>query len=440
MRLLYDLIVVGASLVLLPYGFLKGLSYHFAVRGTLERFAHYPRAVKKQLQGKKLVLVHAVSVGEVLAASPLIRKLKSEQPDLFVVLSTVTYTGRQVAEQIDELDLLVFFPLDLGFIMRRFLRRLNPALVLIVETELWPNFLHLIRRRNIPLLLVNGRISKRSFSRYRRIRFLIKPMLQAFSHFCMQDAICARRIRALGADETLVEVTGNVKFDVATNGGQHPMTTELEKIVRTSEFVWIGGSTRSGEDELLISCHQQLLEQGIPSFLVLAPRHPARFDAVAELLKKSGVDYLRRTDWQRDAEDMAYTVLLLDTMGELDLVYTLADVVFVGGSLVPIGGHNLLEPARCGKPVLHGPHMANFLEISRLLKDAGASRRVADQAELLAALEMLFSDLALRSKMGCNGQLMIEKNSGATLRTFERIRPFLRSEDAPNREPASKTG
>ncbi len=440
MRLLYDLIILCASLVLLPYGFLRGLSYHLALRGTLERFAHYPRTVKRQLLNKKRVLVHAVSVGEVLAAKPLIRKLKTEEPDLFIILSTMTFTGRQVAAQIDELDLVVFFPLDLGFIMRRFLRRLDPVLVLIVETELWPNFLRLIRRRNIPLLLVNGRISKRSFSRYRRIRFLIQPMLQAFSHFCMQDAICARRIRALGAEESRVEVTGNVKFDVGIVEGEQSLANELAKTIRTSEFVWIGGSTRTGEDELLINCHQQLLQKGIPSFLVLAPRHPSRFDAVSELLEKSDSAYVRRTRWQDEGERSDHTILLLDTMGELDLAYDLADVVFVGGSLVPVGGHNLLEPARCGKPVLHGPHMANFLEIARLLKDAGASRRVATEEELLATLELLFSDLALRSSMGQNGQLVIEKNSGATLRTFERIRPFLRRDDASVRISASTPG
>ncbi len=427
MRLLYDLIILAVSLFLLPYGLIKGLAQRIAIRGTLERFAHYPRAVRRQLVGKQVVLIHAVSVGEVNAATPLIRRLKSEYPQHFIVLSTTTFTGRQIAEHIAELDLLVFFPLDFSFIMRRFLRRLNPCLVLIVETELWPNFLRLIRRRKIPLLLVNGRISKRSFSRYRRIRFLIRPMLQAFSGFCMQDSICARRIRSLGAAEELVEVTGNVKFDVATSSGDRSGLVELARIVQTSEFVWIGGSTHSGEDEVLIECHRQLLQKGIPSFLVLAPRHPGRFDAVAELLKKNAIDFLRRSEWQNGAPLNEYRVLLLDTMGELDLVYELADVVFVGGSLVPVGGHNLLEPARCAKPVLHGPHMGNFLEITRLLKNAGASQRVAGHKELLSQLERLFSDLSLRSKMGQNGQLMVERNAGATLKTLERIRPFLRS-------------
>ncbi len=426
MRLLYDLIIVCAALFLVPYGFLKGLPQRLAVRGTLERFAHYPRAVKKQLHGKRLILVHAVSVGEVIAATPLIKKLKAERPDHFIVLSTTTFTGRQVAEQIAELDLLVFFPLDLGFIMRRFLRRLNPCLVLIVETELWPNFLRLIRRRKIPLLLVNGRISKRSFSRYRRIRFLIRPMLLAFSGFCMQDNICARRIRSLGANEELVSVTGNVKFDVAASGGDRSGLVRLAKIVNPSAFVWVGGSTHSGEDEMLLDCHRQLLKKGIPSFLVLAPRHPGRFDAVAELLNKSETAYFRRSAGQGRVSHEDYTVLLLDSMGELELAYELADVVFIGGSLVPVGGHNLLEPARCSKPVLHGPYMTNFLEITRLLSKAGASRRVADQADLLMNLEQLFSDQPLRSKMGHNGQLMVERNAGATLKTFERIRPFLR--------------
>ena len=430
MRLLYDLIILCAAFFLLPYGFLKGLAQRIAVRGTLERFAHYPRAVKQQLVDKRVILIHAVSVGEVNAATPLIRRLKSEYPQHFIVLSTTTFTGRQIAAQITALDLLVFFPLDLGFIMRRFLRRLDPCLVLIVETELWPNFLRLMRRRKIPLLLVNGRISKVSFSRYRRIRFLIKPMLQAFSCFCMQDSICARRIKALGAEEGLVAVTGNVKFDVALSDGGQSGLSELEQVVKSENFVWIGGSTHSGEDELLIDCHRQLRDKGIPSFLVLAPRHPGRFEVVAELLKKYEIAYLRRSEWQAGMPNSEHTVLLLDTMGELDLVYELADVVFVGGSLVPVGGHNLLEPAHCGKPVLHGPYMSNFLEITRLLKKARASQLVTDQDDLLSSLETLYSDLPLRTNMGQNGQFLVANNAGATQKTLEHIRPFLRGGDA----------
>ncbi|WP_020675693.1 3-deoxy-D-manno-octulosonic acid transferase [Geopsychrobacter electrodiphilus] len=429
MRLLYDILTVMVALVLLPYGILKGLPYGLAVRGTLERFAHYPRSVKKLLREKRVILIHAVSVGEVLAAVPLIRKLKSEHPQHFLVLSTTTFTGRHVAAQIEEIGLLVFFPLDLGLIMRRFMRRLHPELVLIVETELWPNFLRLIRRRNIPLLLVNGRISKRSFSRYRRVRFLVRPMLKAFTAFCMQDNICARRIKALGAAEKRVLVTGNVKFDVASNLSEHAAAPELQKILAPGGYVWVGGSTRTGENEILLDCHRQLLERGIPSFLVLAPRHPRRFDAVADLLNKSNVAFVRRSEWLLSPPPLGYSVLLLDTMGELDQVYELAEVVFVGGSLVPLGGHNLLEPARSGKPVLHGPHMANFMEIAKLLKEAGASQRVDNPEDLLLQLELLYADPALRTKMGSNGRMMIEKNAGATLKTLEQIRPLLRSPD-----------
>jgi 3-deoxy-D-manno-octulosonic-acid transferase len=426
-RLLYDLITFGVSLFLLPYGFLKGLPHQLAVRGTLERFAHYPRAVKRQLLGRRVILIHAVSVGEILAASPLIRRMKAEHPQHFLVLSTTTFTGRQVASGVEGVDLLVFFPLDFSLIMRRFLRRLHPELVLIVETELWPNFLRLIKRRNIPLLLVNGRISKRSFARYRRIRFLIRPMLEAFTAFCMQDNICARRIKALGAEEARVLVTGNVKFDVAAHQREHPVATDLRAIVKANGFVWVGGSTRSGENEILLECHQRLLARGIPSFLILAPRHPKRFESVAELLKKAEVDYIRRSLWPGSGKNSTYSVLLLDTMGELDQVYELADVVFVGGSLVPLGGHNLLEPARCGKPVLHGPHMGNFLEIAKLLKGAGASQRVEDKEELLKFLELLYADLPLRQKMGRSGKLLVGSNAGATLKTLEQIRPLLRT-------------
>jgi 3-deoxy-D-manno-octulosonic-acid transferase len=429
-QLLYELTFSLAALFLLPYGFAKGVSQGVAWRGTLERFAHYPRRVKERLRGRTLILIHAVSVGEVIAATPLVRQLKKEHPEMLVVMSTMTFTGRQIAAQLTELDLLVFFPLDLSWVMRRFLRRLNPALILIVETELWPNFLRQIQRRNIPLFLVNGRISKRSFSRYRRVRFLIQPLLRAFSCLCMQDNICARRIRALGADAERICVTGNVKFDGAINPTAACASTQLKALIRCSEFVWVGGSTHSGEDEILLACHQQLLRAGIPSFLVLAPRHPQRFDQVADLMSQQALPFVRRSAAEKTRTKKKYTVLLLDSMGELDQVYPLADVVFVGGSLVPVGGHNLLEPARAGKAVLHGPYMENFPQISHLMNRAGAAFQVEDRHELQEKLELLFSNMLLRRQMGQNGQLMVERNSGATRKTLACIEPFLRSKNA----------
>lgn len=430
MQLLYELTFSLVALFLLPYGFAKGVSQGLAWRGTFERFAHYPRSVKERLRGRTLILIHAVSVGEVIAATPLVRQLKKEHPEALVVMSTMTFTGRQIAAQLAELDLLVFFPLDLSWIMRRFLRKLNPSLVLIVETELWPNFLRQIQRREIPLFLVNGRISKRSFFRYRRVRFVIQPLLRVFNCLCMQDKICARRIRALGADAKRICITGNLKFDGALSPVAGLASAELKALIRCSEFVWVGGSTHSGEDEILLDCHEQLLRAGIPSFLVLAPRHPQRFDQVADLLTKRALPFARRSEGLKTRPKKKYTVLLLDSIGELDQVYPLADVVFVGGSLVPVGGHNLLEPARAGKAVLHGPYMVNFPQISHLMNRAGAAFQVEDQHELQEKLELLFSNMLLRRQMGHNGQLMVERNSGATRKTLERIEPFLRSGNA----------
>jgi len=422
--LLYDLILLLASLFLLPYAFVKGLPYGNSLRGLSQRLGFYSQSDLQALQGYMVFWIHAVSVGEVRASLPLMKSLKRQFPDCRIILSGMTFTGHQVAKATNDVDLAIFFPFDLSFIVKGSLKQIAPDLIVIVETEIWPNFIRLVKRKGIPLVLANGRISKKSFPRYLFLKRFVQPLLEKFSVIAMQDADCARRIKALGAPSGLVQVTGNMKFDLplATPDLTDLLQNNLLNDAVDNKFVWVAGSIRSGEAEILLECHKQLIKQGIPSFLILAPRHPQRFNTVAELLKKEEIPFVLRSslaDNVAGSEDSQ--ILLVDTVGELTRFYALAQVIFVGGSLVPSGGHNLLEPAQLGKPVLFGPHVFNFKEISRLLLECGGGEKVNTGHDLVSSLIRLFEDEELRHEMGRAGQSLISDNAGATERTLASI-------------------
>jgi 3-deoxy-D-manno-octulosonic-acid transferase len=428
--LLYDLTLLVAGLFLLPYVFFKGLPYGHGLAGIRQRLGLYPAADLQALRGNKVFWIHAVSVGEVRASLPLVKALKRQFPDSRIVLSGMTFTGHQVARAADGVDLAVFFPFDFSPIVKRALRAVNPDLIVIIETEIWPNFIRLAKRGGIPLVLANGRISQKSFPRYLALKKFVRPLLEKFSVIAMQDAAGARRIRALGAPAQLVQVTGNMKFDLplTTAGPVDPAQHDVLSDMLRGKFVWVGGSIRSGEAEILLHCHRTLIEQGIPSFLILAPRHPHRFSTVAELLKKEAVPFVQRSSLAAAAPVAEETqVLLVDTVGELTRFYALGQAIFVGASLVPLGGHNLLEPAQLGKPVLFGPHIFNFKEIAKLLLECGAGLKVNSGEELVEKLAVLFADQALRTEMGRAGLALIRDNVGATERTLASIRTIVES-------------
>lgn len=428
--LLYDLILVAISLFLFPYAFFKGLPYGNSLRGLSQRLGFYSQFDLQTLRGNKVFWIHAVSVGEVRASLPLIKSLKRQFPESRIVLSGMTFTGHQIAQATDGVDLAIFFPYDLSFIVKRSLKVIAPDLIVIVETEIWPNFISLAKRKGIPLVLANGRISKKSFPRYLSLKHFVQPLLEKFSVIAMQDADCARRIKALGAPSELVQVTGNMKFDlpIAAPDMSDLLQNELLNEAVSNKFVWVAGSIRSGEAEILLKCHRQLIEQNVPSFLILAPRHPQRFNTVAELLKKEEIPFVLRSSLDAAADNAEeIQILLVDTVGELTRFYALAQAIFVGGSLVPSGGHNLLEPAQLGKPVLFGPHVFNFKEISRLLLECGGGVKVNTGSELVLNMVRLFKDEQLRHDMGQAGQSLIRENAGATERTLASIRPILES-------------
>jgi 3-deoxy-D-manno-octulosonic-acid transferase len=362
-----------------------------------------------------------VSVGEAAAAAPLVEGIRRRWPDLSVVVTTITPTGaRIVAERLGRTATHRYFPLDLPGAVSRALDAVRPRFFVGMETELWPNFLRGLAERGIPSMIANGRISDRSFRRYRLVRPLMSRVLGRVSVFAMQSEEDARRIVALGAPADRVVVTGNLKTDLAPEPSATPWETVLG--LAPGGLLWIAGSTHRGEEGIVVDVFQRLGRQFPDLRLLLAPRHPERADEVARLVAERGLRPVRRS--RLPGEDPGGAVLILDTVGELADLYRLAAVVFVGGSLVAAGGHNLLEPALWRKPVLHGPHTENFRDSAELLASAGGAAVVDSAAALETELVRLLGDAGLRSKMGEAGAAAVTARRGAlgeTLALVERV-------------------
>jgi 3-deoxy-D-manno-octulosonic-acid transferase len=374
--------------------------------------------------GTRVGWLHAVSVGEAIAAAPLVEGLRRLRPDLPLVVTTVTATGaRVVGERYAGLASHRFFPLDLGSSVRRFLDSLRPAFLVCMETELWPNLLRALTARGVPVLIANGRISDRSFRRYRLIRPFIARVLAGVRVFAMQSAEDARRIIALGAQPERVVVTGNIKNEpLPDTAGSVDLWRRLLGL-EPGQPVWIAGSTHRGEEEPVLDAHRAALAECPGLALVLAPRHPERAGEVVDLVTARGWPAVRRSALPRGRE--RHAVVVLDTVGELAPLYALADVVFVGGSLVPAGGHNMLEPALRRKPVLFGPHATNFREAAALLESAGAARVVRNGRELGQELVRLLADPDQRAKLGAAAYEAVASRHGAVRETLDLIARFL---------------
>jgi len=426
--LLYDLILFLAALVLVPYYFFRGLRGGKTRQGIRERMGVYAAGRLDPLAGRPVIWIHAVSVGETRAAIPLVKALREAYPGHALLLSNVTETGREVASKIPELDLCLYFPFDLSFIMGSVLGRIRPVMAVVVETEIWPNFVRQLHRRAVPVVLVNGRISDRSYPRYLRVRPLLEPILSLFSAHCMQSARDGERIRGMGAPPERVHVTGNLKFDMKAEIPSQAQCLELRRRMRLPKQVpvWVAGSTHAGEEEILCGVHRRLLEQDEPCCLVLVPRHPSRCKSLTALLDARGIPWRLRSRLDAQSPELAPgEVLVVDTLGEMLSFYALCDFVFVGGSLVPVGGHNVLEASLMGRPAVFGPHMSNFRDIARLLQEAGGGRRVADEEELLACVRQLRASPELCRGMGEKGRALLDANTGATARTMEHVRRLM---------------
>lgn len=371
------------------------------------------------------IWVHAVSVGESIAAAPMIRALQARHPDLPITVTCMTPTG---SERIQALfgDCVqhCYLPYDLPWAAARFLNRVKPHLAVVMETELWPNHIHQCAKRGIPVALANARLSERSARGYARFARLTAPMLAELSLLAVQTQAEAQRFLTLGARPESVDVTGSIKFDLKIDDELPRRAAELrQQWQATQRPVWIAASTHAGEDEIILAAHQQLLASRPEALLILVPRHPERFNAVHALCQSQGLVTRRRSTGE--AVQAGDQVLLGDTMGELLFLYALADIAFVGGSLVANGGHNLLEPAALGKPVLSGPHLFNFLEIAVQLREAGALSEVEDATGLAQRIATLLDEPTETQRMSQAGLAVLKANQGALERLLEGLQRLL---------------
>jgi 3-deoxy-D-manno-octulosonic-acid transferase len=418
----YSALLGLAFLCSVPYFLWKGRASGKYLTTFRERMGRLP--VYLNVDAEPSIWIHAVSVGEVLAVRPLIEPLKQRFPKHRLFLSTTTVTGNAVARKsVRGLDGLFFAPFDFPGPVRQALLTLNPRLLLIMETEIWPNLIHEARRRGTKVALVNGRISPRSFPRYRRIVWFLRRVLGEVDLFLMQGDPHAERIRAMGAPHERVSVPGNLKYDAVADSRPQE---RLLRLIRngTDRPLLIAGSTVEGEEAPVLHAFRQLRERVPAASLLIAPRHPERFAMVPPIVAAAGLRCRRRSDLL-PGEFGQGEVLLLDTLGELAQLYPLATVVFVGGSLVPAGGHNVLEAAVAGKPVLVGPHMENFQEIADEFVREGALVRVSSADELSRELGALFADEPRRRALGVRARAIIDKNRGATARTLESLAALL---------------
>jgi 3-deoxy-D-manno-octulosonic-acid transferase len=435
---LYSLATLLTLLGLSPYFVYQALRHNKYVGSFKQRLGYLP--VSLNLDGDDAIWVHAVSVGEVLAARSVITELRRRYPRLRLFLSTTTLAGQQLARRsVTDVDGVFYFPFDWTFSVRRTLDRVQPRLFVMIETEIWPNLLRECRRRGIRTVLVNGRISYRSFPRYRLIRPFFRRVLADIDRFCVQGDEASRRLVSLGADPSRITVTGSLKFDalevIPTRGRGRERVLRFFR-VSPNRPVLVAGSTLRGEEEAVVHAFNRLrtagpstaLGAGSNALLVIAARHPERFAEVERLCRQEGLSTVRRTELPIDAEPRADAVIL-DTIGELAEVYQIATVVFVGGSLVRAGGHNILEPAVFGKPIVFGPHMENFAEIAEafLANDAGV--QVRSDRELEAAVVGLMGDPVRRARLGAAARALIDANRGAKDKTLAVIASLVPPED-----------
>lgn len=426
MYALYTAVIVLVALVASPWLVYQAIRYRKYVGSLGQRFGSLP--VSFNVDGEASIWVHAVSVGELLTARPLIQALRERHPSLRVFVSTTTRSAQELARRsLLDVDGVFYFPFDLGFVVRRTLDLVRPKLFLMMETEIWPNLLRECRRRGVKTAVVNGRLSGRSFPRYRLARRFFQTVLADVDRICAQSEESARRFVDIGAAPERVTVTGSLKFDSLEPAG--PGQARRERVLRYLRFppsrpVWVAGSTMKGEEAQVLRVFRRLKASQPSAVLVLAPRHPERFADVVTLAGQEGFRTVRRTDLPIDTEPRA-DVVVLDTIGELATVYQVGQVVFVGGSLVPTGGHNILEPAIYGRPIVFGPHMQNFAEIAAAFVANDAGVQVTSEAAFEDAVLALMTDPVRRARLGAAARALVEANRGAKVRTLDALDALL---------------
>jgi 3-deoxy-D-manno-octulosonic-acid transferase len=424
MYFFYSLLLGLAALISLPWWLLQMARLGKYRAGFRERTGAVPARLQIR-SGSACIWIHAVSVGEVLAVSQLVGELMKSQPDWQIFVSTTTSTGQALARQRFGESRVFYMPLDFGFALRPYLRTLRPRMLVLAETEFWPNLLHLAKLSGAAVAVVNARISDRSFPRYRRFRWFFSRILPNIDLFLAQTKEDAQRLKAIGAPERRVSVSGNLKFDIRLSSNS-ALVENLRRVLPQEARVIVSGSTTEGEEELVVAAFRQVLQQFPNTVMVLAPRHPERFEKVAALIASAGLPYVRRSSWNPQTGDVLHdgSIFLLDSVGELASVYALANVAFVGGSLVPLGGHNILEPAQHGVAVLTGTHTFNFREIVRIFERGGGLRVVAAE-NLGTAITNLLHNAEEREHLGCRARKLFLENTGATQKTVAVLKALL---------------
>ena len=396
--------------------------------GLCQRMGFMPKSVHDQLKGVHPIWVHAVSVGEVIASIPIVKKIKEVYPQKKIVFSTITSTGSDTARQkIPEIDFLIYFPYDFFYIAKKVITIINPCMFIHTETEIWPNFLFLLHQKEIPSIIVNGRISSKSCRHYKLFGWFFKKVFNKVSAFGMQSLVDYQRVIDIGANPQKVSITGNMKFDQKNRDTNDRCKEKLlnELNLGLENRIFIAGSTHSGEEDIILDVFQQLIKKYLNLILILAPRHPERFSEVEKLVKKKGFAVCRKSQIKKNQHLLKSQVILLDTIGELAKFYSIGELVFVGGSLVNIGGHNILEPLVYKKPVIFGPYTQNVAEFVDVLLEFGAGILVTTKDDFLFQAQRLLSDKEEAQRCGERGFQVIKVNQGATEKNFEIIKRFL---------------
>jgi 3-deoxy-D-manno-octulosonic-acid transferase len=431
--IIYNLLLhlgTGIGFPIILYKLSTTAKYQISLK---ERFGFIPPNIRSDLESGDWVWLHAVSVGEVMAAVPIIKELKKTWPQLRILLSTVTVTGYQTAkEKVPWADQFIFFPFDYPWSVKKVIDFVRPKVYLAMETELWPNFFHYLAQKGIPSAIINGRLSPKSYKGYRRVRFFMTQVLSQIDLFGMQTEADAKRIEQLGVASERIKVLGNVKFDQATSLAA---ITEKELDALRQSFglngqdqVIIAGSTHRGEEEIIVEIYEKLRTSYPSLLLIIAPRHIERAEEIEELIDKKGLSSIRRTRLiaeKSESRKDRKSIIILDTLGELASVYALGIIVFVGGSLVPTGGQNLLEPAVHKKPVFFGPSVFNFEEISRMLKESGGGIQIMDGEELTNKMLALLEEPQKIEELGKKAQQVVFAHQGAVSRHIELIDALL---------------
>jgi len=403
--ILYDIIFLIFSIFYIPFSIYKKGFRSFNIKA---RMGFIPEDVKSKLRSSENIWIHAVSVGEIMLLGPFIESLKKEFPCRTVVISTTTNPGHEVAvRNFKDQAVIVYSPLDLSFAVSRFLKIIKPKIFIVVETEIWPNLIRVMKARGIPIVVINGRISNRSFKRYIMARPFLKSTLGRINLFCMQSEPDAERIISIGAPPDRIKVTGNMKFDIVITAGDRPDITKGLLGLNEKDILMVAGSTHKGEEDILLEAYKALSKDFKNLKLLIAPRHINRIPQIKKLTKN------------------VQGVFLLDTIGQLKYFYSIADIVFIGGSLVPHGGQNPIEPAYFSKPIIFGPYMFNFKYISEILLKNTAAMEVKDKNGLEKAVSLLADDPKKSKAMGFFAKKTLEENKGATARNVELIKGFL---------------